>query len=764
MSMRSVFGKPLLIALLAALASVLSGDARDVEFAYWQLWFEYDSRPASPDAGVIVSLDNGSVVRTNTPADSTAKQAELLRRLVAGGAKHVFLDTPQAAGVDALGDAELSATLKSLGDQVSLVTRGTAMMQFRGEKWAVPAPAFDVPAQTEQLVSFWYTNWLKVPLEAPPTLNDNGHLVPQAALVNSGAWSTDKTIYAEHGVDPGSITTLASRDVLAGNFAAGAIVGRDVYVTMTSETASPAVRAFGFSRVPQAVFDITAAESLRNGNFTFVGALPLLFLFLAAVILGRTRKTRMAKLAVYGGFALAFLLGPGLLTNFGVLTEIGSGLVACPIYVVLRLWEKWRRGVQLTSFESGLPNVEALAADGIRAGSDVVAVCISNFEQMMVSLPKEQHGECSRQIARRLSVAFGGSTIYDNGDGHFVWMVQPFSTDELVAQLEGLKALFAAPLSIGGQVLDTNVHFGLDRNSANKPINRIRSAIASSSEAVSKLKLYEEYGSERLAAAPWELSLHARIDDALRNGDIWLSFQPQYDLREGRISGAEALIRWTDPERGMIAPDTFILQAERAGRIDTITYWVLEQAVIAAVELNRDFGAFDMSVNLSARMVDQPGLIERVLDITDHYGFDRGRLTFEVTETFNMTNRDAGKENLAALREHGFRLSIDDFGTGYASLAYLSEIATDEIKLDKRFVSAICTSPRDRAIVANVIRLAHAMGQITVGEGVEDGETLEELRRLGCDTAQGYLIGRPVRLEQLVEILSEMKGTRIRFG
>lgn len=232
--------------------------------------------------------------------------------------------------------------------------------------------------------------------------------------------------------------------------------------------------------------------------------------------------------------------------------------------------------------------------------------------------------------------------------------------------------------------------------------------------------------------------------------------QPQYDFRAGRIAGAEALIRWNDPQRGVIPPDAFILQAERAGRIEAITYWVLERAIAKSQRLNRLVPPFQISVNLSARMVDHPMLVKEIANIVARTGLaDCSLITLEVTETFSMANREQAKRNLADLRAMGFRLSIDDFGVGQASLAYLSEIPCDEIKLDRCFVAAAVTRTRDRRIIESMVQLAHSLGQEVVAEGIEDFATLEAMRRLGCDMGQGYFIARPMRLEDLLALLDE---------
>jgi len=215
------------------------------------------------------------------------------------------------------------------------------------------------------------------------------------------------------------------------------------------------------------------------------------------------------------------------------------------------------------------------------------------------------------------------------------------------------------------------------------------------------------------------------------------------------MSGAEALIRWNDPVRGPIRPDEFILQAEQAGRIDALTYWVLDQAITAATSFNGLGPHFQISINLSAQLVDKPSLISSVSEIVRRRGIDCRLLTIEVTETAGVCNRPGAIRNLSQLRAMGFHLSIDDFGTGEASLSYLAELPSDELKIDRRFVSQIVHQERERHIVASTINLAHALNQTVVAEGIEDLSTFELLRQLGCDYGQGYYIGRPETFEQL---------------
>lgn len=742
--MRAFIKSPLFLALAVALAALWNGDSRNFEHAFWNPWFKVITRDAPPTS-VIVSLDERGEAAPLPPVSSTFEQAKLLEFLLRSGANKIFLDLPDTAGMDRVGDQILHSTIAGADGRVVLVNRGRVMPRQEGV--ILNSIRFDAPAGVSTAFSAWNVNFAAFALSSAPTVDLEGRTLPAVALLASGASGRSTAIFPDFGIDPGTIQTVSARKILSGGEAQAQFRGKDLYLTRTDPSAGMNVGYFGHYMVPMAAVDISAAAALANGKGVYLGWHLLLGAFVLAVVLGRKRTELWQKLVIYGAAAFALFVLPALLMNAGYVATVGDAQIAAITYALARAWQKWRERVRTTSAASGLPNIEALSEEGIPEGANVVAVSVSHYEQMLASLPRDLHAECARQIARRLAVAAAGARVYDNDNGHFVWLVQPYALDALVAQFEGLKALFSSPLVIGGHVLDTNVHFGLDRNASSSPANRIRSAIVSSSEAQSKGKLYEEFGHNRLVEAPWELSLNARIDDALRNGDIWLAFQPQYDLRTDRISGAETLIRWTDPERGAISPDSFIIQAERAGRIDALTYWVLDKAITASDEL-ASYGSepVQLSVNLSAWMIDQPGLARQVAEIVSHRSFKCSRITLEVTETFSMTNREEAKRNLDQLREMGFRLSIDDFGTGQASLAYLAEIPTSEIKLDRRFVQSVNASKRDRAIVASTIQLAHALELDIVAEGVEDMKTLQTLRDLNCDIVQGYLIGKPMNL------------------
>ena len=757
--MRALFKSPLLIALTVALLCVLTEVTQLPSHIYWNVWFKIPVQSHSASAAV-VSLDDGGVANGHSLVNLPGEQAKVIDNLIARGARRVFLDMPATAGTDPTSDAALRESLVRHADRVLLVERARVVLDTRaGAHSEIPQRRYDAPAGVKVVASAWELNVFSFAVRTPTTIATREGALPAAAAANLPEGATGK-LWPDFRLSPSVVPQIDAQRVLDGTADKTKLRGRDVFFTSTNPASPTALGFFGSSSdIPPAYADIATLDSATVRQPIEAGELPLLGVFAGLILLGHRLRRRRLKVATYTALVAMVAFAPGFLRDYGVILDIGAALIAALVYAPIRSSQKWRSRVQLTSGASGLPNLEALNKEGIAKSQDVVAASISQYEQMLASLPHELHGECARQIARRLSLGAGDRQVFDCDNGHFVWLENSRTLDEIVGHLEGLRALFSSPLVIGGHVLDTTIQFGLDRNVDSRAIARVQSALASAGEAQSKGKLYEEFGHQRLAQSPWELSLHARIDEGLRNGDIWLALQPQFDFRNNRISGAEALIRWSDPERGVIPPDAFILQAERAGRIEAITYWVLEKSIAMSHALNRMASPFQISVNLSARMVDHPALVSRISDIVRAHPIDCSLITLEVTETFSMANREEAKKNLSQLRAMGFRLSIDDFGTGQASLAYLAEIPSDELKLDRRFVQAITTDPRERLIVDSVIRLAHDLGQEVVAEGIEDLGTLEALRGLNCDLAQGYYVGRPVDFAEFTELLAASQSS-----
>ncbi len=241
----------------------------------------------------------------------------------------------------------------------------------------------------------------------------------------------------------------------------------------------------------------------------------------------------------------------------------------------------------------------------------------------------------------------------------------------------------------------------------------------------------------------------ADLAAAISKGELLVHYQPIVSLHDGRVTGLEALARWDHPVYGLIGPCEFIPLAEDSGLIMTLTYRILEQVTSEMVSVRAGNQLVPVAVNLSARMLDDLELPEKIDEILSASGFSHERLTLEITESGAMDNPSQSMDILVRLCLKNIRLSIDDFGSGHSSLIQLYRLPYSEIKIDHSFVQEVLSKDEAAVIVRSVVNLAKNLGLRAVAEGVEDEETLRHLAALGCDVAQGFLFCEPVSADDL---------------
>ena len=272
---------------------------------------------------------------------------------------------------------------------------------------------------------------------------------------------------------------------------------------------------------------------------------------------------------------------------------------------------------------------------------------------------------------------------------------------------------------------------------------------------------YVTYESGMQTAAQDRITLEMDLADAVAAEELFLVYQPTFDLKSERTTGVEALLRWRHAARGVIAPDVFIPIAERSGLILPIGRWVLQTATWQAAQWRAQGQDLSISVNVSGRQLDHDELVDDVRSALLESGLEPSALTVEITETALMKDPEATARRLNAIKELGVRVAVDDFGTGYSSLAYLRQFPVDTLKIDRAFVQGIASSKESAALIQTLIDLGKALGLETIGEGIEDLAQLEHLQRAHCDSGQGFLFARPLEAEALTEFLSSRPADQL---
>jgi len=312
---------------------------------------------------------------------------------------------------------------------------------------------------------------------------------------------------------------------------------------------------------------------------------------------------------------------------------------------------------------------------------------------------------------------------------------------------------------MSGRPIDVALTFGVELGSSRANASRLASALVAANEAWNQGLRWKYHDPAREEEVSWRLSLLGELDAAIDKGEVWIAYQPQYDLRRNQVVGAEALARWTHPDKGPISPAEFIAAAEQQGRITKLTDFVMDRAVATAAAINRRGTHFTIAVNISPRLLTDRDLVGRVKHLLSKHQLPPDRLTLELTETESLQSAEEGLAILDGLRALGVRIAIDDYGTGLSTLDYLKKIPANEIKIDQSFVKGIKVNRSDLIMVQSTIALAHSLGRSVVAEGVEERATLDQLAEMDCDVAQGFLIGRPMGVRELVQAL-QVRGLR----
>jgi diguanylate cyclase (GGDEF)-like protein/PAS domain S-box-containing protein len=393
-----------------------------------------------------------------------------------------------------------------------------------------------------------------------------------------------------------------------------------------------------------------------------------------------------------------------------------------------------------------------------------VAVLFLDLDHFKVVNDSLGHGLGDRlliAIADRLRAALRpADTIARFGGDEFVVLCEDLTNQaDSIAIAERVNEAISGPFVIDDTEVFVGVSIGIafpDDNDAD-PETLIRDADAAMYQAKDRGRArWVVFDNAMRASAVDRLDIENALRRALERRELRVYYQPMVELGSGSIIGVEALLRWEHAERGLLLPNDFITVAEETGLIVPIGSWVLDQACRQVQRWQAampEVSPLVLAVNLSSRQLGHPRLVEDVAAVLRSTGIDPVNVELEITESVLMDDVEMSEETLGRLKTLGVKLVVDDFGTGYSSLSYLRRFPVDLLKVDRSFVDGLGSDPGDSAIVTAIVTLAHTLGLQAVAEGVESEEQLRELRRLGCDTAQGFFFARPVPGHDVGELL-----------
>lgn len=385
-------------------------------------------------------------------------------------------------------------------------------------------------------------------------------------------------------------------------------------------------------------------------------------------------------------------------------------------------------------------------ANAHNANIGLLLIDLNNFKHINETLGHDKGDQLLKQVSDRfLENIDHGETLSRLGGDEFILIAPNSDQATAVERAKSLLAILETPFNIDDTEIAINASIGASIYPEHgKDIsNLLRHADQAMYGAKNNMNGVHVYDPDSDDTSVGQLTMSADLRKALEEDQFELHYQPKLTIKNNKLIGAEALGRWTHPVRGFVPPNIFIGALEQTGLIHQYTIWVVEAALKQINEWKDNGHSIKVSVNISTQNLMNPDFLTAVENLTEQYG-SANKLVFEITENLFLSEYDRLSEILIRIRKLGISLSIDDFGTGYSSLSRLKKLPVTELKIDRSFVMDMASDLDDEAIVKSTIDLGHNLGLIVVAEGVETDEVYERLGQLGCDTAQGFLISKPL--------------------
>jgi diguanylate cyclase len=701
---------------------------------------------------VVVGIDGRSLNETKQRWPwPRANLAKMIDELNQAGAKRIFFDLSFDSYTDTKNDHAMIEAMKRAPGKVLLATRFVDDQSTGQRTGRINIPEFAAVSQGVN-INIWI-NPFGVPLGFPYQTEVSGKIYSSiAATLAYKKGENNKLFRADYAIKKSSIPKISAVDVLRGRVNSSMIMGKDVIIASSTVEIGDMYHLPGTGLTSGVYFHVLAAETLKRGiptEYSWFG--PWAFGIILTAAFMRIRRKLLRRL-IFGVGVAGLLIMPLLLEQNLIFVDVIPGLLAFAIVGVARARANFRKQLHdsgITNNISGLFNLSALHEVTARSGATLIAMKVHNYLAIKATFPAEREKELIDQIISRVSLGVERANLYQGDDGAFVWLADDVSHATSVERIDALHSIFRGAIKIGDQSVNLFVTFGIDRDETRSLPNRASAAILASDEGARNGDRWSLSNADKSKERAAQLFLVGRIDEAIANGEIWVAYQPKLDIKTNRICGAEALVRWTHPDRGAISPNDFIMMAEEQDRIDNLTLHVLENAIKTSAAINNHGVNFEIAANLSPRAFAGLPIDAIASAMLAKYALPARCLTLEITETATMRPNGEFIAVLERLRAIGINISVDDYGTGLSTLEYLRAIPSNEVKIDRSLISQIDFSPESRMIVNSTIQMVHSLGRSVVAEGVESEAVLALISQMGCDKAQGYLIARPMRFREL---------------
>ena len=735
---------PWILALMAGLVLVSTDVGNDLELRLSNIRASILEKPASGEV-VIVEIDARSLQQLDRwpwPRDYYAKALEKLNQ---AGATQIAFDIDFSSHSADQKDQEFADAIEKSEATIILPTFRQLAATGRSEfveslpipvlrKHAFLASVNVSPDNRGQLNRYSYGTTTVA--TARPSL---------ASMIAESPGNIDEIFAIDQSIDPETIPRLSFIDLIRFDDLSPQLMGKKILIGATAIELGDRYSMSRFGVIPGVVIQALASETLIQGtNLPDLG--KYLALLAAAILIFLcivSRKISSRGLVATALAAFAALNVLALAAEYLHLFTFSSVPAFCflSVYILSQKFLTTSTALKTSQYVhemSGLRNEAALLRDIAAQGSGYIATArLADFRELLAVTTRNTRRNLFENLASRLKFLARDDCLYHVDFDMVAWIVKPEYADDIPGHFATAAALLQAPVMAGGTKIKIDATYGISQTSVDE------SKIASEQALASGTK-WAWHDDEFDHAIGQKHDLLVELDQAIEDGNLGVVYQPKWDIAASRLNGAEALVRWNHPERGMISPEIFIPLLEKAGRIDGLTFHVLQQALKDLTRWNQWRPDLTCSVNISAKLLGEPDFVRRAIAMVDEASVDNAQIVFEVTETAALTDPDQSIVALELIQNSGIRISIDDYGTGQSTLSYLQRLPVSEIKLDQSFVKTMTTDKANRVMVKSTIKMAHDLGLKIVAEGIEDQPCLALLTRYGCDIGQGWHISKPV--------------------
>ena len=734
--------------------------------------FSLLSRPASGDV-VFVEIDSQSLAQVGVWPWPRQEHGEILDKLLALGARDVAFDIDFSSRSTEDGDAALEAALERAGGFTYLASFEQPSGASGRLTLSAPLPRF-MAHGTPVLVNVT-TDSQGLVVSVPATLETNSGTIPAMPVVLSGVSAAPGEILVDYGIDLRSIDRIPVAALLNGSVTIDRIAGKQVIVGAGALELRDifAVPRFGF--VPGPLIQAATTETLKSGRALsswggWAGLVAALLLAIACAPFGRRLGLPVAAGAASAAMVAAELLGFGAYGLFGVLVDTAAFHVTVLAFLTLHIvhaflaeyTERQRAQARLAYLAqhddvTGLLSRRGLieATRGSGGPATVLAIQLLRLDLVRGALGQDLHDRALKILGERLDMLDLGRLALI-GEDRFALMLRGQLTELEMERLAlRIRTALEPELAVDGHVVHTDLASGSASGEDAPQLLIDRAELALTQALQRRQKTPAAFSLDLEIEIDRRRRMDAGLRKALASGALRIAYQPQIRLADSEVIGVEALVRWRDPELGAVSPADFIPLAEESGLIVPLGAFVLLEACREVATWN---WRGKLAVNVSPAQVQLTDVATTVQAALAISGLPASRLEVEITESLLVDRSGRIERMVDALRERGVGIAIDDFGTGYSALSYLSSFTFDKMKIDQSFVRTLAAGTAQAEVVQSIIGLAQKLGKATVAEGVETEEQRALLTRMGCETGQGYLFGKPMAAEEIAALVSRRKA------